>query len=424
MREENLAAADGVGALGSEAVLPSESVPQADESAPPISRVRAAAGRFAALDLLRFLAVVLMVQGHTFREVLDLGIREHRWHGYHNYVHGYTAPIFLFSSGLAFGITTFRSWEKHLELGPTLLKRLERYALLLLIGYALHLPRFSLAGLMSLPDAELGPALAIDALQNIGITLAVAELSVVALRTQRRFVAFVAALAVGLVLVAPALWRLDVSSVPAFFAGYVNADTGSIFPLAPWAAFLLAGILTAHALWDPVERAVRPNAHLVLLAIGVATALVGKNLSEAGIDGIFGEHNYWKTSPYFFLVRLGVVWTVLALLMVAANVVAQTRASSSPKRGIVQTLGAETLVIYVAHLFVLYGSPLTPGIVPVIGPTLGLLESALLFGAIFVAMIATALAWHHLKTRHPVPFHRTRRALTAVLVLLFLFSPA
>jgi uncharacterized membrane protein len=414
VREEKLQSVDGIGALAHEAALPPRAV--------PASKAAATAGRFVALDLLRFLAVILMVQGHTFREVLDLGLRDQRWHGYHNYIHGYTAPIFLFSSGLAFGITTFRSWEKHLTFGPTLLKRLERYALLLLIGYAMQLPRFSLAGLWELPDARLGPALALNALQNIGFTLAIAELSVVALRTQRRFVAFTAAFAVVLVLVAPALWRMDVSNVPVFFTGYLNTSTGSIFPIAPWGAFLLAGILTAHGIWDPDARAVRPNAHLVLLAIGAVTILIGRQLSGAGLDWVFGEHNYWKTSPYFFLVRIGVVWTVLALLMAAANLLSSDSAARKP--GLVQTLGQETLVIYVAHLFALYGSPLTPGIVPHVRGTLSLLESTLLFGGVFVVMIAIALAWHAVKTRHPVPFHHVRRAITAGLILLFLFSPA
>ncbi|MBC7172669.1 MAG: DUF1624 domain-containing protein [Polyangiaceae bacterium] len=379
-----------------------------------------AAQRFVALDLLRFLAVVLMVQGHTFREVLDVAIREQRWHGIHNYIHGYTAPIFLFSSGLAFGITTFRSWDKHLGFGPTLFKRLERYVLIILIGYALHIPRFSLTRLFALPYERLGPALVVDALQNIGFTLLLAELSVVALRSQKRFVALIAAAMVALVLAAPALWRLDLPDLHPLFTGYVNSSTGSIFPIAPWAAFLLAGILTAYALWDPVRRSVRPNAHYALLGVGLATILLGKVLSSAGIDHVFGEHNYWKTSPYFFVVRIGVVWLVLALLMIGAKVFA--RAKSASRGGLVQTLGQETLVIYVAHLFVLYGSPFSPGVVPLVGKTLSVVESSLLFGAVFCAMIAIAIVWHEVKTRFPVTFNHTRRLITAALVLLFLFS--
>jgi fucose 4-O-acetylase-like acetyltransferase len=423
VREEKLPVLSDLGGIEGQAIAPearsTATEPTAGAEVASAPQAATKAGRFAALDLLRFLAVVMMVQGHTFREVLETAVRAERWHGYHNYVHGYTAPIFLFSSGLAFGITTFRSWEKHLGWGPTLLKRLERYALLLMIGYAIRMPHLSLTTLLHTPREALSPILEVDALQNIGVTLALAELTVVALRTRKRFVALIASLTVLAVVCAPAIWRLDVSEVPVFFAAYVNAGTGSIFPLAPWSAFLLTGILTAHLLWDPATRGVRPNAHVLLFALGACTLLVGRQLTSAHLDGLWGEHNYWKTSPYFFLVRIGVVWMVLAALTWSAN---RFPALSGRKAKLVQTLGQETLVIYVGHLFVLYGSPVSRGIVPFVGPTLGVLESTLLVLAVFVAMIALALSWHAVKTRYPKPFDRTRRAITAALVLVFLFT--
>jgi uncharacterized membrane protein len=414
VREEKLPILPELGAFDQH--VPQDAEPPAEVAAPV---ERAKTGRFAALDLLRFLAVVMMVQGHTFREVLDTAIRAERWHGYHNYLHGYTAPIFLFSSGLAFGITTFRGWDKHLSWGPTLMKRLERYALLLMIGYAIRMPHLSLTSLVHTPREALAGILEVNALQNIGVTLAVAELGVVALRTQKRFVAFIAALAAVAVLFAPAIWRLDLAEVPIFFAGYVNASTGSIFPLAPWGAFLLMGILTAHLLWDPAARSVRPNAHLLLFAMGACTLLVGRHLTQADLGAVWGEHNYWKTSPYFFLVRIGAVWLVLATLTVAAS---RFPSLSGKKARLVQTLGQETLVIYVGHLFVLYGSPISPGIVRKLGPTLSVMESTLLVLAVFGAMVALALVWHAVKTRHPKTFDATRRGVTLVLLLVFLFA--
>ena len=56
------------------------------------------AGRWLALDLLRFCAVFLMVQGHTFSSLLDPSVRAERWYQHHNFVHGYTAPMFLFEN--------------------------------------------------------------------------------------------------------------------------------------------------------------------------------------------------------------------------------------------------------------------------------------------------------------------------------------
>ena len=97
-------------------------------------------GRFDALDTLRCLAVLVMVQGHTFYLVMDDAVREASWYGWHNYLHGFTAPAFLFGAGLAFGVTTLRDFESHTHAGPVLYKRLYRYLGLFAIGYALQLP--------------------------------------------------------------------------------------------------------------------------------------------------------------------------------------------------------------------------------------------------------------------------------------------
>ena len=60
-----------------------------------LSRVR---GRFRALDCMRFVAVTLMVQGHTFTALLEESVRGTTLYRQHAYVHGFTAPLFFFSS--------------------------------------------------------------------------------------------------------------------------------------------------------------------------------------------------------------------------------------------------------------------------------------------------------------------------------------
>jgi uncharacterized membrane protein len=75
-----------------------------DEARP--AAVAAVDRRWLALDLLRFLAVLLMVQGHTFTALIEDAVRALGWYRWHSYVHGYTAPLFMFSAGLAFGVTT------------------------------------------------------------------------------------------------------------------------------------------------------------------------------------------------------------------------------------------------------------------------------------------------------------------------------
>jgi uncharacterized membrane protein len=371
--------------------------------------------RWAALDLFRFTAVVLMVQGHVFNVLVEESIRPEKWYRWHNYVHGYTAPMFMFASGLAFGITTFRRWDEHATLGRPVWKRLERYVLIVGIGYLLHLPGFSARVLASQSAAEARAFFVVDALHVIGLTLLVAELLVLVLRERRRFVVVVGVLGALAVLFAPAMHRVPVETfLHPFVAGYLNDHGGSIFPIFPWSGFLAGGIVTAHF----IQRTFDENGAAALAAKLVAASsalLFASLLVHVAAPSLFGEHDIWKTSPLVQAFRLGVVLLVTALFTHLTALRGARR--SEPRRHTVAVMGQETLVVYVVHLLVLYGTPLNDGLHLSIGATLSVLEASLVFVGLFVAMAILAWAWHLLKTKRPKEFDRLRLALLAFVLL-------
>lgn len=379
--------------------------------------------RFLALDLLRFLAVLLMVQGHVFREVLTENVRGETWFRWHEYVHGFTAPIFLFASGLAFGLTTFRGWDKHLSWGETLRKRVERYLLLLVIAYWVQLPQLSLGAVMASSDGRLARILKVDALHNIGVTLLVAQLLVIVLRRPKRFAWVLSGLAILAVLIAPLLSQLNVEGVPRAIAGFIQRSSPeshfrSYFPLAPFSAFLLTGIVTAYFLFDEKTRNFKQKAGPWLLVLGVISYIAGEQLSAAiDLEAVFGPHNYWVVGPFFFLVRIGVVWGVLGALATLTQFIPRLL-DNAPGRT-VQILGQETLVIYVSHLFLLYGSPLNQAIARKYKYSLTVGEAFLCFLGVLGATATLAWFWHQAKTRRPRAFDLARWSFTAALVFLF-----
>ncbi len=394
--------------------------------------VAVAQGRWRALDWFRFLAVLLMVQGHTFYVVLDDSIRGLEWYRWHSYVHGYTAPMFMFASGLAFGITTFRKWESHSRWGKALYKRLERYLMIIAIGYLLHLPSYSFHELANAPQRVLHNFFKVDALQNIGVTLLVCELAVWGLKKRGRFVAFCAAAAVTLVLLAPALWAWDaIAHLPLGLAAYVNDQTRSIFPLAPWAGFIFAGIVVSYGLHQ-AGRFGRLSDSVPRLVAASGMCLLGTLLAQNLDWSFLGTHSFWKTGPMFFVWRLGVVLLLLAALCAFERVLPQMGSSAKQVKGVtqpqrgwpwtVQVLGQETLVIYVVHLLVLYGSPLNPSIHLHVGRTQDLLSSILIFLSLFCGLILFTLGWHHFKTQKPKLFQTFRWTLTTALALYILTS--
>lgn len=389
----------------------------AAEDAARASRAR----RWLALDLFRFLAVVLMVQGHAFYVTASPAVREAGWYAWHNYVHGFTAPMFLFAAGLAFAITTFRRWDEHTRLGRPVYRRIERYLLLLAIGYLLQVPGLSLGKLLSpdSPDA-LARMLKVDALHHIGLVLLLCVGLVLVLRRPGRFAFASGALGVASVLAGPFVWRLPAEEVlPTFLAAWVNDHTGSIFPLVPWSGFIFAGVVTGWAVSRAARRDGDWTSGLPPRLAGVAAVLLatGFALDQSGLDP-FGPHNFWKTSPWFFLWRLGVVVLVLALLgLLDGWLRART---SRPTVRLIRVMGQETLVVYVAHLLVLYGSPVFVGVWALWRRQLGLAPSVAVVVALFAAMAGLAQLWHHVKTRRPSEFQWLRLGLMALTIAVLL----
>src|SRR5687768_8459876 len=134
--------------------------------------------RFWALDRLRAVAVLAMIQGHCFTALLKPGELTGLAGRLHGLVHGLTGPCFLFGAGLAFGMTTYARYDEQRRAGPLLYARLRRYALLFAIGYALQLPGSSLVKAFQAEGEPLRILLRVGPLQLIALTLLVCQLMV------------------------------------------------------------------------------------------------------------------------------------------------------------------------------------------------------------------------------------------------------
>ena len=405
----------------------------------------AKAQRWLGLDVFRFFAVLMMVQGHVFTTLLDDATKTQGWYPHHAAFHGYTAPMFLFGAGLAFGYTTFKKWDAHVAGGASAWKRYNRYIWLLVLGYGLQLPTLSLPALLSMEDpSRIARFFSINVLQHIGVSLAIAQVLVKVTKRKKVFVTALAGLAVLCVAAAPWIWALDVSGLPVVLQGYVNAaghhsvDANGVasvvgrsyFPLVPWAGFTYAGIIIAYLVGlggsakSISERAAWPFSILALVFM-----LVPVVIDRFG-PFPWPEHNFWKTNPLFFFWRLGNILLILAALCHAERF-ARSRGWLDPEAGSrlarlvlpwVKLIAAESLVIYVAHLLVLHGSVLAPGITrsdTFASHGHGLAIATLVAVAITAIMVVVSKAWAELrKQKRAYLFVRT--TMIAAIVLLAL----
>src|SRR5215475_3726686 len=139
---------------------------------------------------------LVMVQGHVAEALLSADCRAHPLYQLQNVVHGSTAPGFLFASGFVAGLP-----RAPLSLRASL-RRARRLLFILGVGYALHLPFFSLwKTMLQASPAQTAHALSCDALHVIAVT----QLFVLALQwvVGRRWVAVAGGLTLLLLAATP-----------------------------------------------------------------------------------------------------------------------------------------------------------------------------------------------------------------------------
>jgi len=267
------------------------------------------------------------------------------------------------------------------------LRRARRLLFVLGVGYFLHLPYFSLWKSMNEATPRQRAVLfSCDALQVIAVT----QLLVLVLQwvAGRRWTWIAASLAVAVSAVTPWVWESGLGGhASEALAPYLDRATGSRFPFFPNAAFVLAGTLAGATLGrvDPARRLRR-----ALVAGGI---LVGVGAVLAAI--LEGRVDYWGPSPAYVSVRLG----GLLLLLLAVEVASRRAVPGMPALAL---LGHETLLVYVLHLYLLFGGVATgPSPMLAFHDRLGGGGAAAVLLAMLPVLLAAAWAWRSFKRRFP-----------------------
>ena len=333
------------------------------------------------IDVFRGLMALVMVQGHLFDTLLHAAARAEPLYVWQQMFHGSTAPGFLFASGFVAGLPRAPlAWK-------AVRRRARRLLFVLGVGYALRLPYLSLWKiLVEGTPAERAAAVACDALHAI----AVSQLLVLGLQrlAGRRWIPLAAAAAVAVIAVAPFAWQPEVAAaVPLPVAAYVSpARAPSQFPLFPHAAFVLAGTVAGATLGRSSPERRRRHA----VAWGGGLLLVGAALTWP----LYGHVDFWGPSPAYALMRLG---GLLVLLRVVEEVCQWAPRLVWP----VSLLGHETLLVYVLHLYLLYGGVLGAAPLGAWVGRLGFAAAAGVLALMIPLLLLAAFGWRAFKAKAP-----------------------
>jgi uncharacterized membrane protein len=340
------------------------------------------------LDLLRALAVMMMVEGHTVDTLLLNEYRSYDYLGFKlwQFARGMTAPIFMLTAGMVF-VYLLRSTTLPFRDNPRVAKGVKRSLLLLAFGYLLRFPSSSIIGVFSAPAEQWRAFWIVDALQLIGMGILLILFAAFLSEKWRLNDLAVFGCGGAFFFVCAPFCELIVWNdwLPAPIAAYFYSGSGSLFPLFPWAGYVMfGGVLGAYLARDGRES--EPFRLIIGLIVLGTTLLALYYFAQSFKAANYGPVHFWASNQDLTLLRLG---SVLLLIVPIAALSARVRAVPPA----LLAVGRRTLPVYLLHLVILYGSPWNYGLNRVCDKCLPLWPSIAAALLMLIVMVGFAVAF-------------------------------
>lgn len=312
--------------------------------------------RIVFIDLMRAFAVIMMIQGHTTDTFLSDEYRNPESPVYNVWLtmRGFTAPIFMFSSGLIF--TYLLKPDKYdFFSNPRIIKGIKRGFTLIGIGYLLRFPTHRIFDLASVNKQQWDGFLIVDALHLIGAGL----LSIIVIVYFTKLFKIHLNLSIGLsilflFIVSPYIAKVNWDNyLPQIVTGYLYSKNGSFFPIFPWIIYVLSGAMLGYFL--SLNEGIYFKKRFSILLFTIGSLLVGFYLAIYAFSYLLPQNvSDWLYANSIIIARLGYVIIANSLMAFIAR-----NFNHIPK--IISDTGKKTLMLYVAHVIILYGCALFPG---------------------------------------------------------------
>ncbi len=254
------------------------------------------------LDWQRGLAVLYMVEWHTYDSWRADAVATGSAHTFLSIVGGFAAPSFLYMAGMSQLLADGALERKGVAVADRRARAVRRALWLLGVAYLFRAVEFVLGGAWRVPGGW-RTILRVDVLNVIAISLLLGAVLTVGWK-RRTHVLLAGSAAAAVALLAPAVagWvtrGTGVGDPLARLVDYLYTPDWSrgIFWLFPWAAFALAG----SALGRLAQLDQKP---FLWIAIGAALFLGGW-AAEIYLPAFYAHQDFWRTSPQWLAMRLG-----------------------------------------------------------------------------------------------------------------------
>jgi len=334
------------------------------------------AGRRTYLDVLRGVAVLVMIEAHVIDSWTRAADRPSRGFGQSLILGGFGAPLFLFLAGVAVamsaGSKARRSGDSRAAARAVQKRGLE----ILLLAFVFRFQALVLSH---------GPAwsmLKVDILNIMGPSIVAAAAVWAIVRGERARAALFLAATLAIVAATPVVRNYaGLADLPDWLEGYIRPIPGlTNFTFFPWAAFVMAGALAGVVLDAARTEEADRRANIGFAIAGVLMAVVAYKASF--LPPLHIRSSFWTTSASFFFIRLGAITAALALAYLW-----EQRPTAGRRWSPLQLLGRSSLFIYWIHVELVYGLISLPlhGAFSLAGAWLGLVVFCLLMLAAAVA---------------------------------------
>ncbi len=349
--------------------------------------------RYLFLDLLKAIALVEMIHGHTLDALLSpLQKLSDFWIFWQN-VRGFTAPLFLFASGIAFAISTLKRKE-YFYISKKFLNRIRRIIFIITLGYVLHLPYFSLRKtLFKSTLSDLNSFFNVDILQCIGVSILILQIVYFISRDEKRFLKILGFLFINFYFLSIYVSQTDLN-LPLFFFKYFK---NSLFPLTPYALYLFAGCVSGYVFF-------KYNKSSVFILIGLISLVIFSILKIFSLE----------FEILFF--RISVLSFISFLLLMFEN-------SKNKFFKILQIFGKESLFVYFFHLPLIYGSAFNKGLRFYISGKLEFYQVYLIFLTLLFSFFVFAFVWNYLKENERDKAYKIKYLLYIFFLTAFVLKP-
>jgi uncharacterized membrane protein len=298
------------------------------------------------LDVLRGIAVLVMIEAHVIDAWTRNADRGSRAFGESLILGGFGAPLFLFLAGI--GVVLSAGSKARRSGDPTSASRAvqKRGLQIFALAFLFRLQSYVLGGL----TAPAWTMLKVDILNIMGPAMIAAAMLWSLGRGPIRRLALFTAAAIVVVLMTPVIRHIAaLAPLPDALEGYLRPIAGlTNFTFFPWTAFVLAGAAVGVILDAAQTTSADRRANIALGAAGVLLALGSHQASF--LPPLHPRSAYWTTSASFFFLRLGLMILALSLAWLW-----EQRPTAGLRWSPIQLFGRTSLFVYWVHVELVYG---------------------------------------------------------------------